>query len=224
MTQKTALIAGATGLVGQELVTQISNGNLYQKVIVLSRREMTIEDDRFQVVVVDFDKLDDYTELFDVNHIYCCLGTTMKQAGSKELFKRIDVDYPVKMAEISKEKENFEAYFIVTAVGSNPDSPLFYNQVKGEVEKALKEMEINSLNIFQPSLLLGKRKDFRLWEEVAKGFASFLSFFVVGTRRVHIWSIKGEEVARCMLKVAAYTVPGTHVYKPKEMISLAHRP
>ena len=223
MSDKTALIAGATGLVGKELVRLILTEHYYKKVIVITRRPLVIKDNRLEEVIIkDFDKLEDHKELFNVEHIYCCLGTTMKQAGSKEMFKKIDLDYPLKMAELSKDQPNFESYHIVTAVGSDPESALFYNEVKGEVEQKLKEMDIRALKIYQPSLLLGYRDHFRLWEELAKIFTSILAFFVVGSRRTRYWSIHGKDVAKCMFIVAKQNREGLEVFSPKAMIEIAH--
>ncbi|MDH5608433.1 MAG: NAD-dependent epimerase/dehydratase family protein [Cyclobacteriaceae bacterium] len=220
---KTALIAGATGLVGNELVRLLLGDSYYDKVVVIGRRSLLIDNERLQEIILDdFDKLDQYNDLFNVHHVFCCLGTTQKKAGSKELFRKIDLEYPVKMAELAKDKPLFQSYHVVTAVGACSDSALYYNQVKGELEDALKGMGLKSLKIYQPSLLLGKREDFRLLEEVAKAISSVLSFFVIGSRRGRIWSIHGHDVAKSMVLVAKQEQHGLEVFEPKHMIHLVH--
>jgi uncharacterized protein YbjT (DUF2867 family) len=223
MSNKTAVVAGATGLVGKELVSQMLANRYYEKVIVLARKNPQIgEDPRLKVVIIkDFGKLDEHKADLNANHVYCCLGTTMKAAGSKENFKKIDLEYPVKMARLAMEQPDFETYFVVTSVGSNPDSPLFYNEVKGYCEKELIALNMHSLQIFRPSLLLGKRKEFRFGEEVAKALSGVLSFFVVGNRRAHLWSISGKDVAKSMLVIAKEDKSGVSIYAPKDMIELA---
>ncbi len=223
MSNKTALIAGATGLVGKELVRLILTEDYYEKVIIISRRPLAIKDNRLQEVILeDFDKLGEHEDLFNAEHIFCCLGTTKKSAGSEEVFKKIDVDYPLEMARLSMNKPKFESYHIVTAVGSDSESALFYNQVKGEVEDELKKMDLKSLKIYQPSLLLGYRDEFRLGEEVAKILSSVLAFFVIGSRRSRYWSIHGKDVAKSMFIVAKQNQPGTEVFTPKAMMDIAH--
>ncbi len=222
MSDKTALIAGATGLVGKEFVRLILAQDYYKKIIILSRRPLAIKDNRLEVVIIeDFDKLEDFKEQFSAHHVFCCLGTTMKKAGSKEVFKKIDFDYPIKLAELTMNQSNFESYHVVTAVGSDPDSALFYNEIKGRLEEELKGMNISALKIYQPSLLLGYRDEFRLWEEVAKALSSVLSFFIVGGRKTRLWSIHGKDVAKAMFIVAKQNRPGLEVFQPKDMEDLA---
>ena len=223
MSDNTALIAGATGLVGKELVRLLLAQDYYKKVTILSRRPLTIKDNRLEVVILeDFDKLEEHKDLFNVNHTYCCLGTTMKQAGSKEVFKKIDYDYPLVIGQLCKDQPNFESYHVVTAVGSDSESAIFYNQIKGEVEEALKELDISALKIYQPSLLLGYRDEFRLTEEIAKALSSVLAFFVIGSRRSRYWSIHGKDVAKAMYTVAKQKRPGLEVFTPHAMMDIAN--
>ncbi len=223
MSNKIALIAGATGLVGKDLLALLLSENLFDKVKVLTRRPLEKSHEKIEEVLIDdFDKLSDHSDKLDAHHFFCCLGTTMKKAGSKEMFKKIDVEYPVVLAEIAATQPSFEAYHIVTSVGSSPDSPLFYNQVKGECERKLKDLGLPALKIYQPSLLMGRRKEFRLAEEVGKALSSVLSFFVIGGREARLWSIHSTDVAKSMMVVAKRNQPGLEVLPPKNMIKLAH--
>lgn len=217
MPGKAALITGATGLVGKELVRLILSEDYYNVIYVLSRRELAIKDNRLKIILLDdFGQMDFHKDAFNVNDVYCCLGTTMKNAGSKENFRKIDLDYPLQMAKLAKDQPNFENYLVVTAVGAHSDSPLFYNKIKGELEDQLEALDLKSLKIFRPSLLLGYRDDFRLGEEFAKLITTFLSFFMIRSKR-KLWSINGRDVARAMFEVAKKNKPGTSVFLPKHM-------
>lgn len=220
--ERVALITGATGLVGKALVRLLLDKDYYQKIIILSRRELEIKDNRIELVILeDFEKMDEVADKLNAHDVYCALGTTLKQAGSKEKFVKIDVEWPIKLAQITKEQPLFEQFLMVTSHGANSDSPLFYNQVKGEVEDELMKMEIKSLKIFQPSLLLGYRDDFRFWEEVMKFFSAVLSFFMIGSK-TRLWSIRGAEVATAMYRIARRNEEGTEKFTPRKMIQLAN--
>ena len=218
---RVALVTGATGLVGKALVRLLLEKDHYKKIIILSRRELEIKDNRIEMVILpDFDDMGEVPARLNAHDVYCALGTTLSQAGSKEKFRKIDLDWPLELAKITKEQPLFEQFLMVTSHGANADSPLLYNQVKGEVEDELKKMEIKSLKIFQPSLLLGHRDEFRFKEEVMKFFSALLSFFMIGSK-TRLWSIRGTEVAIAMYKVALHAEPGLEVLPPRKMIQLA---
>ena len=216
--ERTALIVGATGLVGKALLRLLLEKDYYQKIVILSRRELDIKDNRIQLIILDdFDKMQDVAEHFNVQDVYCALGTTMKRAGSKDMFKKIDLEWPVKLASIVKDQPNFEQFLVVTSHGANADSPLFYN---GEVEEELKKLALKSLKIFRPSLLIGYRDEFRILEEIAKFFSALFSFFMIGAKN-RLWTIRGTEVASAMYKTARRNDEGLITYKPSDMIRLA---
>jgi len=218
---KTALVTGATGLVGNAIIRLLLSKDYYQKIIVLARRELTIKDNRIVMVILnDFDKMEEIADQLNANDVYCALGTTLKQAGSKERFLQIDVEYPVRLAKIVRKQPSFEQFLMVTSHGADSDSPLFYNQVKGEVEDELIELKLDALKIFQPSLLLGYRDEFRFKEEVAKFFSAILSFFMIGTR-TRLWTIRGTEVASAMYAIAIRRDPGLEKYHVRKMVQLA---
>ena len=208
MSKKTAVIIGATGLVGKALVRLLLDKDYYEKITIATRRELTIKDNRLNVVIVkDFEKLEEHASELNGNDFYSSLGTTKKTAGSKEAFLKVDVDYPLKFAEIAKNQTDFEQFLAVTSLGANADSPLFYNMAKGRLEDELIKLDLKSLKIFQPSLLIGYRDEFRLGEEIGKFFSSVFSFFAIGSKN-RLWSIRGEEVAMAMYKdCLLYTSP-----------------
>lgn len=222
MPSKTALIAGATGLVGNALLNLLLQKDYYQKIIVLTRKELRIKDNRLEVILLkDFDQLESVSEKIQANDYYVALGTTMKKAGSKEAFLKVDVEYPLKIALIAMNQPDFRQFLVVTSYGANANSPLFYNRAKGRLEDGLIKLNLKSLKIFQPSLLIGYRDEFRFWEEVAKGVSTLLSFFVIGSKR-RLWTIRGEEVAKAMYRVARKHNPGLKRYKPGKIIKIAN--
>lgn len=219
--EKIALVTGATGLVGKALIRLLLDKDYYSKIIVLARRELEIKDNRIEMVLLeDFDKMEEVADKLNAHDVYCALGTTLKQAGSKEKFIKIDKTWPVELAKIVSKQPLFEQYLMVTSHGANADSPLFYNQIKGEVEQELESLGLKSLKIFQPSLLLGYRDDFRLLEEIAKFFSALLSFFMIGSK-TRLWSIRGTEVASAMYKVARRSDPGLEKFQARKMIQMA---
>ncbi len=220
MSGKTALIVGSTGLVGRELLNVLLKQDYYSEILLVGRRSPGIKDNRIKELIVNFDRLSDYEDEITANDYYCCIGTTMSQAKSKEAFFRVDFTYPMELAKIAKRDPKFEKFNLVSSYGAHSESGLFYNAVKGQLEEALKDMNLKTLHIYQPSLLLGYRPHFRIWEELAKIASSILSFFIIGAR-LRFWAIKGSEVAEAMFYVTKSEETGLHIHKPLEMKKIA---
>jgi len=220
MGNKTALIIGATGLVGRELTEALLSSDDYSKIKILTRKSTSLDDYRIEETIVDFEKLVDFKDLIKADDVYCCIGTTMKKAGSEQEFIKIDYKYPIELAKHAIAAGGLGKYLVVTAVGANPGSSIFYNQVKGELERDLQELDIPALHIFRPSLLLGERKEFRFWESVGKMFSAFLSFFLIGSEK-KLWAIQSRQVAVAMHKAAQEEGQGVFFYEPAKIRALA---
>lgn len=158
MTIKTALILGATGVVGTHLVKELSNSNNYKEIHLLTRREIESKEPNCEVHIVEFDNLVRYADLFNVTDVFICLGTTIKKAKSKEAFRKVDYEFVIEAAKMAK-ASNVEKFLVITAMGANSKSKFFYSRVKGDVEGTLQQLELNSVHIFRPSLLLGERRN-----------------------------------------------------------------
>jgi uncharacterized protein YbjT (DUF2867 family) len=199
-TQKTALIAGASGLVGSYCLRLLLQSSRYAKVIAIGRNALPMQHPKLEQLVVDFNRLDNYRHSLIADDIYCCLGTTIKQAGSKENFYQVDFTFVRKLAVITA--ANFASQFlVVTALGANPASPIFYNRVKGQLEEAIKPLPFLAVHIFQPSLLLGPRNQKRMGEQTAQLLLPRLSFLLWGPLKKYR-PVHAEMVARAMLHAA----------------------
>jgi uncharacterized protein YbjT (DUF2867 family) len=208
--KKTALVLGASGLVGNELVKILIQQKNYDKIHLLVRSPIEIKDSSCVLHVVDFGQLHKHHELFQVTDIYCCLGTTIKKAKSKEAFRKVDFEYPVEAAKLAS-VSGVEKFLIITAMGSNSKSRVFYNQVKGEVEEAIGKLSLPSVHIFRPSLLLGNRAEFRLGEKIAEKASTFLNTIMVGPLRPYK-AIEARNVAAAMAAVANINQSGVNIY------------
>ncbi|OIJ16281.1 hypothetical protein BKP35_01575 [Anaerobacillus arseniciselenatis] len=207
---KTALIIGATGLVGGHLLELLIKCENYNKIVLLSRRPLPLADEKVQQHIVDFDQLDQYQLLFnDVDDVFCTLGTTMKKAKTKEQFVKIDFEYPLKVAKLAKQN-GVQQFFIVTAMGANQHSRFFYNQVKGNVEAAIREVDLPALFIIRPSLILGERNEQRFGEDLGQKITKAFPFLFKGLLKKYQPN-RAQDVAKAMINLALKDDVGTFV-------------
>lgn len=218
LNKKTALVLGATGLIGKELVNIISEKEEYEKIHLLVRRPIDLPSEICEVHLVNFDELPKYHELFKVNDVFCCLGTTIKKARSKEAFRKVDYEYPVEAAKLAKEN-GAETFLIVTAMGADSKSVFFYNRVKGQVEETLNKLNLPSLHIFRPSLLLGEREEFRFGEKLAERVSGVMNKLMIGPLRPYR-GIQARKVAAAMAFIAQSNKKGNNVYHSHQIDSI----
>lgn len=209
MMHKSALVAGGTGLVGNHLVNLLTESNEYEDVKVLVRTGSRSTNDKASVLEVDYRYLPDFKDQLTAENIFCCLGTTIRQAGSKDNFYQVDFTFPFELAKISLENGSRQ-FNIVTSSGASASSMFFYNRVKGEIENALKQLEFKSLNIFRPSLLLGERDEMRFGEEIGSVVTKMLNPVLVGKLKKYR-AIEAETVAKAMLNVSLKELTGVQI-------------
>jgi len=209
--KKTALLVGATGLVGSELLFQMINDDYYEEIVVIARQKINIIHPKLTQYIIDFDNLDTYAHLIKATDVYCCLGTTIKKAKSKEKFFQVDYSYPTEIAKIAK-FNGTSCFTIVTAMGACMHSTFYYNRVKGEVEEAIGHLQFKSCNIIRPSLLLGERQEFRLGEEIGKVVAKGLEFIMVGGLKKYK-PIEASVVALAMYEISKEKREGFHIFE-----------
>jgi uncharacterized protein YbjT (DUF2867 family) len=219
--KRTALIVGSSGLVGQACLTQLLADNHYSRIIAITREPLELANSKLQNVVIKFDELYQYGGSFAVNDVFCCLGTTMKKAGSKTRFMKVDYEYVMNVAKLSEEN-GAETFNVVSAVGADVKSGIFYNHVKGKVEQDLAQNKIHSINIFRPSLLLGKRSEFRLGERIGIILGKITAPFYVGAATKYK-PVQVSMVAAAMIEAALQKKEGIHVYEYPQMLSLVNR-
>ena len=178
--KSTAVIIGATGAVGKEILKEILGSEYYERIYVLGRNSISRlpEDGRLTKIVIDFENMRFDTSILDDADVFAALGTTIKIAGSKENQRKIDVDYTVNFAKLCEGK--VRSFNVISAIGANSKSKNFYNSLKGELEDKLKEMNLGTLRIFQPSLLISRRDDNRFLEEIFMKVAPIFQFVLKG--------------------------------------------
>jgi uncharacterized protein YbjT (DUF2867 family) len=209
---KTALIAGSTGLIGSQLLELLIRENRYEKIIALSRKQLSITNSKLVNIVIEFDKLDEIKSQLNADDVYCCLGTTIRKVKTKEAFRKVDFDYPLTLAKLSKE-QGTNTFLLVSALGANKNSSIFYNKVKGEVEDAISHVGFESLHIFRPSLLIGPRVEQRSGEEAAKVIYKYLNFLIPEKYK----GIESIKVARAMIQFAQLNEKGIHYHESNEL-------
>jgi uncharacterized protein YbjT (DUF2867 family) len=218
---RTAAIFGATGLVGGLCLDLLLADQRYARIVAVGRRGPARSDAKLVVRRAALDTveaLDDPT-LGTVDDVFCCLGTTLKKAGSQEAFRRVDLDYVVTAASFAK-RHGARHFLMVSAVGADAGSRVFYSRVKGEAESAVAKLGIACVSIFRPSFILGAREETRLGERLGMVVAAVVSFAAVG-RLTKYRPIAAEAIARAMLAVAAAPAPGVTVYEFDRMAALS---
>ncbi|QOW09480.1 NAD-dependent epimerase/dehydratase family protein [Kaistella flava (ex Peng et al. 2021)] len=153
-----ALVIGATGATGKDLVYQLLQDPDFREVDVFVRKPLNINDSKLKAHIVDFEKPEEWKDLVKGDVAFSCMGTTLKAAGSKEAQKKVDVDYQYNFAKSAREND-VEDFILVSAYGASPTSKMFYSQLKGELEQKIKDLHFNKVTIFQPGMLERKSSD-----------------------------------------------------------------
>ncbi|HUM53655.1 MAG TPA: NAD(P)H-binding protein [Chitinophagales bacterium] len=212
---KTALLVGATGLVGGLVLEQLLADTYFEKVIVLTRKSLGKSNSKLKEVLVDFNKLDDYTAEIKADAVFCCLGTTIKVAGSKEAFKKVDFEYPFKVAQLAKQNGT-STYLLITALGASKNSMIFYNQVKGELEEEVSKLNFGAFHILQPSLIIGERAESRTGEGIAQKLAPVFDALMIGGLKKYK-SITATQIAKAMVYYSKLNDKGIFKHESDEL-------
>lgn len=204
MTQaRSALLVGATGLVGSHVLRRLLESAAYARVTAWVRRDLGVTHAKLSIEIVDFERLAQLR--VEAEDVYCCLGTTIKRAGSQAAFRRVDHDYPVALARAAA-RDDAKRLLVVSALGANPDATVFYNRVKGEMEEDVRAAGVARTYFFRPSLLSGPRSEERIGEKVGLVVGAVLGPLLGKFRPIH-----ADLVAAAMLKVAAEDSPSRSV-------------
>ncbi len=191
-----ALVFGASGLIGSHLVNELLSSSAWEKVIVAGRSELPIKHKKLEQVEVDFSNLGAHGDLFAVDAVFSCLGTTKAKAGSKDAFRQVDFTYNYQIATLAAQA-NVRRYLLVSAYGADVNSAFFYSQVKGQLEEAISELPFGKITLMQPSLLLGERDEFRLVEQSFGSIANYIKP-LWRNLRAPWWPVDAKAVAKAM--------------------------
>jgi uncharacterized protein YbjT (DUF2867 family) len=216
---RTALLAGATGLIGNHVLQFLLADRTWGRVITVGRRITPHEHEKLEQRVLDLGELEKVNDLPHLDDVFCCLGTTIKQAGSQPAFRRVDHTFVVALAQAGL-RAGAHQFLLISAIGADPTSRVFYSRVKGETETAVGRLRYRSTQIFRPSLLLGERREFRLGERIAAVVAPAFSLALLGRLRRYR-PIKAETVARAMVNLGREAPLGPNVFEYDAMIASA---
>lgn len=213
---KTALVIGATGLVGGQLLRQLLDSPDYATVIALVRRPIDWQHPKLQQIIFDFDHPD--PEKVTGDDLYCAMGTTLKKAGSKEAQYRIDCLYPYEVGKIAR-LNGFKQYLLVSSVGADAGSSNFYLRTKGELEQKLRDLAFDTFISARPSILFGEREESRPAEKIGIALAKGINGLLVGPWRKYR-GIEAATVAKALIRLASQGLNGTHYVESDQLQEL----
>ncbi|WP_043933514.1 oxidoreductase [Bacillus sp. EB01] len=216
--KRSALILGATGLVGKQLVHVLSSMDEYSELRLMVRRTGGFTNPKIKEYIIDMNEMNQHPELFQVDDIFCCLGTTIKKAGSQEAFRKVDYTYPIEAARLGIEY-GAKHYLVISSMGASKDSPFFYSRVKGELEETLAGLPFKSVSIFRPSLLVGEREEFRFGEKLAEWVYRPFAGILPGKLKKYA-PVEGRVVAASMAITAIKLKSGVRIIESDEIAGL----
>ena len=205
-----AIIAGASGLIGSNLLKLLLDAPEYSEVLVLVRKELPLQHKNLVQLVINFDDLDKHAAAITGHAIFSCLGTTNAQTPDKQQYRKIDHDYPLQLAKLAKQN-GVDQFHVVSAIGADANSGMFYVKLKGELEDDLKTLDLKTLYIYQPSMLIGDREKPRLAEKILFGLFKVIDPLLFGGLKKYR-SIKSTTVANAMFKKSLESAIGTFTY------------
>lgn len=214
MTKK-AILVGASGLIGSKLLNVLLAQADYTEVLSIGRKKIKLTNKKLKQIVADFDDLDKYKDQIKGDVIFCCLGTTRRDTPNLNDYRKVDHDYPVKLAEIAL-KNGIDQYHYVSAMGARSQSPNFYTKIKGDTETDLKNMGLKGLFIYQPSILIGHRNKPRLMENIAVLVMKIIGPLLVGKLKKYR-AIYAMDVAKAMYKLSLKNRAGVITYTSDEI-------
>lgn len=199
---KRAIIFGASGLVGSHLLKLLQQSEAFDEVYSFVRKRQFDDAPGYREIIVDFDRLASYSYLIKGDSLFCCLGTTIAKAGSKEHFAQVDLELPVHLSRIA-ERNKIHRFIVISSMNAHADSSNFYLRTKGEMERLVMASEIPVKRIVRPSLILGNRNEVRVAEKVASFFMRALGWAFIGRFRKYK-AIEAADIARAMLSLSCF--------------------
>ncbi|MDG1516974.1 MAG: NAD(P)H-binding protein [Flavobacteriales bacterium] len=194
---KSAIILGATGLTGNFVLEELLKNEEYSKLLVFSRIELGIKHDKLEVIICDLLKIEEQQEKFQANEVYVCIGSTTNKTPNKKLYRDIDFGIPVAAAKLCK-ANNIKCISIISSLGANARSTVFYPKTKGEMENEVMAFGIEKTYLLRPSMILGARQENRLGESLGKILLSIISPFMLG-KLTRYKGIEAKTIANAMI-------------------------
>lgn len=195
--KKTAIILGATGLTGSLLLKKLLKDPAFEKIILFARSSAGENSPKIEEHLIDMFQLEKYSQAFKADVVFCCIGTTKAKTPDNETYKKIDYGIPVTAAKLAKQN-GIETFIVISAMGADENSGIFYNKTKGEMQRDVLKQQIKNTYILQPSLIAGDRDENRLGEKIATFFMKIFGFLVPKKYKI----IKAETIAEAMLILA----------------------
>jgi uncharacterized protein YbjT (DUF2867 family) len=214
-----AIIAGSTGLIGSKLLQILLRETFYDEVLILVRKKIDIQHQKLTQLVVDFDQLDTYAHAINGHALFSCLGSTNAKTPDKAIYRRIDHDYPVKLGQLALQN-GIEQYHLVSSLGANAASSMFYPKTKGETEADLQRLGLPALYIYRPSMLIGDRQEKRAMEKTLTAIFKLIDPLLFGSWKKYR-SINGETVAMAMYKQSTTNNTGLFIYESDQIKQLS---
>jgi uncharacterized protein YbjT (DUF2867 family) len=205
MGKRTAILFGATGLVGSQLLEILNREEEYAKIVLFNRKTVHYDESlspKIVEIITDFSDLKQLEGYCKGSDLFCCLGTTIKKAKTQENFRQVDFDLPVVIASMASQKP-FNRFVVISSIGANAESRNFYLRTKGEMEQAVRGILGEKVFIVRPSMLLGKRNETRFGEILGKWFTVLLSPVMIG-KLLRYKGIQASDVAKAMVYIAIH--------------------
>jgi uncharacterized protein YbjT (DUF2867 family) len=213
------ILTGASGLIGSNLLTELIRSESISEILLLARKSSGISNPKVKELILTFDDLSWHSSDLQGDIIYSCIGTTKSETPDSKLYRKIDLEYPLNLAKIAL-KNGVQQFHIISSLGANAESANSYLKLKGELEQELKKLNIKSLHIYQPSFLIGKRKEYRLADKIMKPIFKLIDPLLIGPLKKYR-SIQATDVAKVMLKQSLKDLNGTFIYPSIQIQELA---
>jgi uncharacterized protein YbjT (DUF2867 family) len=216
---QTAIVIGATGLTGSSLVSALLNDPGFSAVKAVGRKPLALQHAKLENITLSMTDTQALQAALQGDVMFCCIGTTIKKAGSQKAFIEVDKDIPVRCAEIAH-KNGVGQFLLISAVGANAAARNFYLRTKGQVEKEVARTGIEGIHIFRPSIILGERPEFRLGEKIGAAIMFGIRFLLQGKLKKYR-GISADTIADAMKHIAIQKIRGTHIYESDEIQAIA---
>jgi uncharacterized protein YbjT (DUF2867 family) len=217
--KKKAIIAGASGAIGNSLLFLLLENKDFAEVLVVVRKELRIQHPKLKQLVINFDQIGDYASEISGDVVFCCLGTTKSKTPDQQRYRIIDYQYPLDIAGIAV-KNGTDSFHLISSIGADKNSSVFYTKTKGEVENDLQAFPFRSIHIYRPSLLDATRKDKRFMETSINLLMQIVNpILIAGLRKYR--SIKVENVAKVMVDLSLENKPGIFIHESDEIQKLS---